>query len=130
MRNPCAICGTDAHFPPFSKVNGFPTCSKPCDAKAKDMFKAAPDLNMGKIMAAVAKRFDYTRGDRRILSMNEGAQNMARWICEEILLRDPPPRILILDEGQDAKIALRNKDGTTTEFRVEAGSHRLWLMEH
>lgn len=130
MRNPCAICMKDAHSPPYAKVNGFPVCGEVCETKAKEMFRAAPDLNMGRIFAAVARRFDYSREQRRVLSCNEGAQNVARWICEEILLRDPPPRILILDEGQDAKIALRNKDGTTTEFRIEAGSHRLWIMEH
>jgi len=129
MRNPCSICSRDYGDVPYSKVNGFPTCSKPCDEKAKDMFKGSPDLNMGKVMAAVAKRFNYHREQRRILSMNEGAQHIARWICEEILLRDLPPRVLIINEGQDATIALRNKDGTITDFRIEAGSHRLWIME-
>ena len=84
---------------------------------------------IGQIFAATAKRFDFTRDERRCLSMNEGAQRVAQYMLEEVQIGDPAPRELILDEGQTGEVILRNKDGHTSKFKIEAGSHRLWISE-
>lgn len=87
------------------------------------------ELDMGRVLAAIAKRFNYGREERRIIAMNEYVQHAIRWILEEVKLREPPSRDLIIDEGQTGTILLRNKDGTTSKFDIEAASHKLWLVQ-
>ena len=41
----------------------------------------------------------------------------------------PHARRLILKEGQEGVVELISKDGTKSIFKIEAGYHKLWIME-
>lgn len=52
------------------------------------------------------------------------------WMIYERKLPIPEePTELVLHEGVSGFVHVRNKDGTSSSFKVEAASHRLWIYQ-